>query len=64
MLFRSYWMPLQDYENGHIFMYEDQVITNYKKGDVWMYSDSTALHGASNIGFTPRIVLQISTFTE
>ncbi len=59
---KRYWMPLQDWEPGHIFMYEDQVITNYVAGDVWSYKDSTALHGASNIGFTPRLVLQISTY--
>lgn len=59
---KRYWMALQDWEPGHIFMYEDQVITNYSAGDVWTYKDSTALHGAANIGFTPRIVLQISTY--
>jgi len=57
-----YWIALQDWEPGHIFMYEDRVITNYVAGDVWTYEDSTALHGAANIGFTPRIVLQISTY--
>jgi hypothetical protein len=55
-------MPFQDYKPGHIFMYENQVITNYKAGDVWEYTDSGALHGAANIGHTPRIVLQISTY--
>lgn len=57
-----FWVPLQDWEVGHIFMYENQVITNYKAGDVWTYSDSTALHGAANIGYVPRIVLQVSTY--
>lgn len=56
-----YWVPLHDWSPGHIFVYEDQVITNYKAGDVWVYSDSTALHGAANIGYTPRVILQIST---
>lgn len=59
---KRYWLPLQDWEPGHIFMYEDQVITNYVAGDVWTYGNSAALHGAANIGFTPRIVLQISTY--
>ena len=56
-----YWCPLQDWEPGHVFVYEDQVITKYKAGDVWRYSNSNALHGASNIGHTTRLVLQIST---
>jgi hypothetical protein len=59
-----YWIPLQDWEPGHIFMYENQVVTDYKAGDVWVYNDPTALHGAANIGFTPRIVLQISSYVQ
>jgi hypothetical protein len=58
---KRYWIPLQDWESGHIFMYENKVITDYKKGDVWQYKDSKALHGAANIGHTPRLVLQVST---
>lgn len=59
-----FWIPLQDWQAGHIFMYEDQVITNYRAGDVWTYKDSTALHGAANIGFIPRVVLQISSYGQ
>jgi hypothetical protein len=57
-----YWMPLQDWKPGHVFMYENEVITDYKAGDVWMYRESGALHGAANIGYTPRLVLQVSTY--
>ncbi len=57
-----YWMPLQDWQPGHIFMYKDQVVTNYIAGDVYVYDDPTALHGAANIGHTPRLVLQVSTY--
>lgn len=59
---KRYWMPLQDWQPGHIFMYENSVITDYKKGDVWCYDNSIALHGAANIGHTPRLVLQVSTW--
>lgn len=58
---KRFWMPLQDWQIGHIFMYKDTVITNYKAGDVWEYEDATAIHGAANIGHTPRIILQVST---
>ena len=61
---QRYWVPLQDWQPGHIFMYEDQVITNYRCGDVWQYAEAGALHGAANIGHTPRIVLQISSYTQ
>lgn len=59
-----YWIPFQDWQPGHIFMYEDQVITNYKAGDVYVYSNPNALHGAANIGHTTRIVLQLSTYDQ
>jgi hypothetical protein len=55
-----FWIPLQDWQPGHIFMYEDYVTTNYKKGDIFQYANSAALHGAANIGSTPRVVLQIT----
>lgn len=58
---KRYWMPLQDWEAGHIFVYEDKIITNYRAGDVWCYEDATALHGAANIGLTTRLILQVST---
>lgn len=56
-----YWMPFQDYEPGHIFMYENIVITDYRAGDVYRYKKSSAIHGAANIGHSPRLVLQVST---
>lgn len=59
-----FWMPLIDWEMGHIFVYEDQVIANYKAGDLWEYTDAQALHGAANIGLVPRVILQISLYEE
>jgi hypothetical protein len=59
---KRFWMPWQDWQPGHIFMYENRVITDYKAGDVWEYENSAALHGAANIGFVPRIILQVSSY--
>lgn len=61
---KRYWMPLQDYQSGHLFVYENRVITDYKAGDVWCYENSTAEHGAANIGHIPRLVLQISSYDQ
>jgi hypothetical protein len=61
---QRFWIPLTDWAPGHIFMYEDQVITNYLSGDVWQYTEAGALHGAANIGHAPRVVLQISTYDQ
>lgn len=54
------WMPLQDYELGHIFIYEDTLITGYKKGDVYMYDDKDAWHTAGNLGYHLRISINFS----
>lgn len=57
-----YWIPLQDYEPGHIFIYKDKLMTNYKAFDTFIYEQSTDIHGAANIGHTPRIVLQVTEY--
>ena len=59
---KRYWIPLQDYHPGHIFVYGDQMITGYKKGDVYEYYNSQDMHGAANIGHIPRLVLQITEY--
>lgn len=57
-----YWIPLQDYHPGHIFVLNDEMITKYKKGDVWCYDTEHDMHGAANIGHIPRIVLQVTEY--
>lgn len=59
---KRYWIPLQDWASGHVFMYENKVITDYKRGDVWQYEHSHAPHGSANIGHSTRLILQVSTY--
>jgi hypothetical protein len=59
---KRYWMALQDYEPGHVFIYEDQLATGYKKGDLFVYDDSKALHGACNIGWSTRMIACFSSY--
>lgn len=59
---RRYWIPLQDYHPGHVFVYNDQMATGYKKGDVFVFLDSYDVHGASNIGHIPRLSLLITEY--
>jgi hypothetical protein len=59
-----FWIPLQDWEQGHIFMYENDAIVNYKAGDVYRYTSAQAVHGAANIGLKPRVVLQVTLYEE
>ncbi len=59
---KRYWMPLQDYIAGHVFVYKDQMITDYKTGDVYQFENETDMHGAANIGHTPRIMLLVTEY--
>ena len=55
------WIPLQDYEPGHVFIYDNKLMADYKAGDMYEYNNEI-LHGAANIGFSPRLTLLISIF--
>ena len=57
-----YWVPMQNYETGHIFIYKDELIKNYRAGDVFVYDDSQDIHGAANIGYSIRLVLQVTEY--
>jgi hypothetical protein len=57
-----YWMPLQDYEPGHVFIYKDSMIKNYKKGDVFQFENQNEIHGAANIGHSTRIMLLVTEY--
>lgn len=61
---KRYWMPWTDWEPGHVFVYEDQVITNYRAGDLFLMTDPMAIHGAANVGLTTRITLNIGVVEE
>jgi hypothetical protein len=55
-----YTLFLQDFEPGHIFVYEDKLMSNYKIGDMYEWSDPMIVHGVTNIGYTTRYTLQIT----
>jgi hypothetical protein len=38
------------------------MVSNYKRGDVFQYSHSQDEHGAANLSFVPRIVLQVTEY--
>jgi hypothetical protein len=59
---RRYWIPLQDYQPGHIFLYGDSMISKYKAGDVFMFDDEKDIHGSANIGHTTRITLLVTEY--
>lgn len=57
-----YWMPLQDYVPGHVFVYNNVFMSDYRAGDLWTYEDPNEIHGACNISYTPRLTFQFSTY--
>jgi hypothetical protein len=56
---KRFWVPLQDYQMGHIFIIGGDLIKDYKAGDVFIFDNADDLHGAANITDTPRFALQI-----
>lgn len=55
-----YTMFLQDFHPGHIFVWEDKMISNYKMGDIYEWSDPTIIHGCVNISYKTRYTMQIT----
>jgi hypothetical protein len=55
-----YWMPLQDYVPGHVFVYKDDMIKDYTVGDVYQFTDAAEIHGAANISHSPRLMLLVT----
>jgi len=59
---KRYTMFLEDFKPGHIFVWEDNIITNYKAGDLYQWVDPLCYHGCVNIGYDNRYTLQLTTF--
>ena len=59
-----YWMSWQDWQDGHILIYEDTMIAPYKAADTYRFTNPFGTHGAANIGLTPRITFQVTIFDE
>lgn len=59
-----YTMMLTDFEDGHIFTYENYLLTDYKVGDLFQWPDPMIIHGAANISMNPRISLQLSFYNK
>jgi hypothetical protein len=57
-----YTMFLKDFEPGHIFTYDDKMVSNYKAGDVYEWSDPMIVHGVVNIGYNIRYTLQVTAY--
>jgi hypothetical protein len=54
-----YWVACQDHMPGHVFVSGHNTLQDYKKGDVFKFEATDAWHGACNLGFIPKISLQV-----
>jgi len=61
---KRYTMFLQDWQPGHIFTWDNQMLGNYQSGDVYEWSDPMCYHGVVNIGYETRYTLQITTYDK
>jgi hypothetical protein len=59
---KRYTLFLQDWQPGHIFVWDDKIITDHKKGDLYMWQDPMCYHGVVNIGYETRYSLQLTTY--
>jgi hypothetical protein len=59
---KRYWMALQDYEPGHLFIYEDRVLIDYKKGDLYEYTDVNVYHTSTCLGRRTRLTLNMTLY--
>jgi hypothetical protein len=57
---KRYWIALEDYKWGHIFLIDNICLRDYKKGDVFEIDNSP--HGSANIGLENKYSLQLLTF--
>jgi hypothetical protein len=63
-VYNRYVVFLQDYIEGHIFIYNDKLITGYSKGDVYKFADVGASITEGNSGHSIKITLNITAWNE
>lgn len=61
---RRFWMSCDDSKLGHVFVYGNKMLENYQAGDLFEFENPNEWHAACNLGFTPKISLQIVSYSE
>lgn len=56
---KRWWMACEDYQPGHVFIYEGKMLDEYRAGDLFEFNNPHAWHAAANLSFVPKISLQI-----
>lgn len=61
---RRFWLACRDKKKGHIFSYGDYTLNEYRSGDLFEFEDPKEWHAACNLGFEPKISLQIVSYSN
>ena len=61
---KRYWMACQDHQPGHVFIYNGECLNSYKAGDLFLFDHQDDWHGSCNLGFVPKISLQVVCYTN
>ena len=62
-LVTRYWIPLQDWKQGHSLTIGDEVIYNWKAGDIYTWGNTTA-HRGDNVGPHTRYLLMLTKYSK
>jgi hypothetical protein len=57
-----YILMLQDYEPGHVLIWDGALVSNYKKGDLFKVKDVNSQHGACNISNNIRLLAYLTVW--
>lgn len=57
-----YILMLDDYQPGHILIWDGKLVSDYKKGDLFKVKDVNACHGGSNISNTIRLLAYLTVW--
>lgn len=60
----QWWMGITDYDSGHLFVCNDEILKGYKSGDLYRFPNMNTWHGSANIGWSTRIILNIAVYYD
>ena len=60
---RRLWMPLTDYQLGHVYIWEDRMIAPFNKGDLFEFEQNSP-YAAVNLGTGPFYMMMFSLARE
>lgn len=60
---RRLWMPLTDYELGHIFIWGEEMVAPYNKGDLYEFEENSP-YAAVNLSTHPFYLMMFSCSKE